>query len=123
MLPVHRNLPTPYSFHDVDSVFYSLWNEFDDIFGDSRYVDKNKDLVYEIEVPGFNKDNLSVDIADGILTVQGKREVGEKYAGQKEVFKRLSIGEAKDADAKITDGILTITLKRPEKKSTKVNLM
>ena len=117
-------LPVRYNTHifDVDNIFHSLWDGFDDVFGDTRYQDADENLVYEIEVPGFSKDILSVEIADGILTVQGKREVGEKHAGQKEIFKRLSIGKAEDADAKIADGILTITLKRPEKKSTKIDV-
>jgi HSP20 family molecular chaperone IbpA len=104
---------------DTENIFNSLWGSFDEIFEDTRYVDKEGNLTYEIECPGFNKDNLSVEIVDGILTVKGERNKGER---KQEVFKRLSVGASEDVEAEIKDGILTLTFIAPKKKATKLNI-
>ena len=110
---------------DWDWKFESIWNnfftDFDSVFGDTKYLDENNNVVYEIEVPGFNKDNLSVEVVDGILTVKGDREdYSNAHAGKKSIHKRMSIAEAEDVEAEIKDGILYITLKKPKQEvSTK----
>ena len=102
---------------DESSPFTSTWgslmNGFDYFFGDASYKNDDGNMVYEIEVPGFNKDNLSINIENGMLTVQGKRETksSKSHAGLKEIYKRLSTGDIKDADAKILDGILYVTVR------------
>lgn len=107
----------------VDRVFNNLWSDFYDFFGDTRYMNDDGDVVYEIEVPGFNKDNLKVEISDGILTVKGERKLDdEKHAGQRSIFKRLTIGSATNADAKIEDGILYLTIKVPKKDTKSVEI-
>lgn len=101
---------------NVESIFENLWSNFNDFFGDTRYVNNDGDVVYEIEVPGFNKDNLKVEIADGILTIRGERKIeSDRHAGEKSIFKRMSIGSITDVDAKIEDGILYLTVKSPKK--------
>lgn len=107
------------SISDTESLFDHLWGSFDEIFGDRRYRNDQGELVYEVECPGFNKENLSVEIAAGVLTVQGK--IGEG-SNQREIFKRLTIGAAEEVDAAIADGILTLTFKVPEKKKTKLTI-
>jgi HSP20 family molecular chaperone IbpA len=101
-------------------IFDSLFANFDSMFGDDRYTDKDGNLIYEIECPGFNKDNLTVDIAEGVLTVKGKRGTGER---EREIYKRMAVGSGEKVEAEIKDGILTITFKRPPKEeATKIEL-
>ena len=62
-------------------------------------------------MPGFNKDNLKVELSNGVLTIQGSREVKDKnYAGKSQIIKRLEVGEAQDVAAEVRDGILKIVL-------------
>lgn len=104
---------------NVDSIFDHLWGSFDEIFGDARYVNDKGCMVYEIECPGFNKDNLAVEIADGILTVKGERGEGSR---KQEIFKRMSVGSSEEVQAEIKDGILYLTFVEPEKKKTKLEI-
>ena len=121
MLPlVRRNRGRDIFDRDFMGDFFNNFNQdFANIFEDTRYTSKEGDLVYEIEVPGFNKDNLTVEMIDGILTVKGTRETAE---GKREVFKRLRVATSEDVDAKIEDGILYLTLKAPKKDTKKVEL-
>ena len=106
----------------LDSYFENFFSDFDSIFGDVKYIDSENNLVYEIEVPGFNKDNLKVEIENNILTVKGERNLDEKssYAGKKSIHKRVSISKSEDVEAEIKDGILYLKLKRPEEKKVNV---
>ena len=106
----------------LNTMWDGLWRQMDSFFGDARYIDE-ENIIYEIEVPGFNKDNLEVDVADGILTVTGRRETkNESHAGTKEIYKRLTIGKTQDADAKVRDGILYITVSNPAAEKKKIEL-
>jgi len=121
MLPVLRkkrdSLPSLFNrFLDPDlDPFENLSEQFDRFFGNCCHTDEDGNVIYQVEVPGFNKNNLKVEVADGILTISGEREVKDKYyAGQSKFHKRLTVGEIEDADANVTDGILTLTLKYPK---------
>jgi HSP20 family molecular chaperone IbpA len=104
---------------DMEELFGSLNLTFDEFFGDTRYMDNENNLIYEIECPGFNKENLTVELVQGVLTVKGKRGEGNR---EKTIFKRITLGTNEQVDAGIKDGILTLTFKQPEKKSTKIEL-
>ena len=104
---------------EIDSLFDNITAGFNDFFGDTRYKTKDGDIAYEIECPGFNKENLTVEIADGILTVQGSRGEGEY---KREIFKRMSVGASEEVEAEIKDGILKLVFKQAQKKSTKLDI-
>jgi HSP20 family protein len=107
---------------DPDSIFGGFFGDFQDVFIDhDRYTDKDGNLVYEIEVPGFNKENLNVEIADGILTVKGERASNSDQR-KKQVYKRFTVSQSEEVDAEIKDGILTLVFKQPEKKKTKIDV-
>jgi HSP20 family molecular chaperone IbpA len=107
------------SLFDFDP-FENLTEQFGRFFGPCCYTNEGGDVIYQIEVPGFNKDNLKVEISDGILTIRGEREVKDKYyAGQSKFFKQLTVGDISEADAEVVDGILTLTVKRPQKEPGK----
>ena len=95
-------------------------------FGDVKYFDSEKNLVYEIDVAGFNKDNLKVKLNNGILNITGDRDDhSHKQAGKKSIHKRLNVGEVEKIEAKAKDGILYVTLTRPDKntgRSTKIEI-
>jgi len=103
-----------------------FWADFDstftDIFDDVRYLDKEGNLVHEIECPGFNKDNLTLDITDGILTIQGERIVEGEYVGSSKIYRRARVSASEKVSAEIKDGILYLTIEKPKKESTKIEI-
>lgn len=110
------------------SIFDEMDNFFDDFFKPAKY-DMKSDIRqvengYEIdvEIPGFNKDEINVDYNDGYLTVSAnhKENHDEKKHGklihQERSYSTLSrsyyvgnIDETK-VNAKMNNGILTISV-------------
>jgi len=102
---------TDASKYEGNTVFGKLFDEFESMFGNSSYKDEEGNMCYEIEVPGFNKDNIKVSIGNGVVDITGKRETRSKsHAGQREIYKRLSIARGEDVEAEVKDGILYITI-------------
>jgi len=106
--------------------FESLTRDFNSIFGcdcDCCKRDKDDNLIYTLDVPGFNKDNLKVEVAEGILTISGESEVRKQDSYSRgRIMKRFKIGEIEDAEATVKDGILTIKLKYPSKEISVKNI-
>ena len=108
---------------DVDNLWESFAMDFSVMFGNACYINKDGETVYEIEVPGFNKDNIHVDISDDILTVRGARDIKtDMHAGQKEIFKRINIGTTTDISAEVKDGILTLIIRTEKKDIRKLEI-
>lgn len=92
-------------------------------------------FVVLADLPGFNKENISVDFKDGVLTVEAEKTV-EKESNEAEkiwrsersygqVKRSFQFGDDVDAqaiDAKYLDGVLSLTLpkKVKEESNTKV---
>lgn len=105
--------------NEIEKMFENLFNGYDDFFGDARYKDKDGNIIVEVECPGFNKENLTVEVSDGILMVQGTRGAGQY---KKEIYKRFSVGRTEEVEAEIKDGILKLTFKTPKEKTTKLQI-
>jgi HSP20 family molecular chaperone IbpA len=92
-------------------------------------VNQTKDGAYLFfEAPGFNKNNLKVEIESGVLTIQGNRTYklnGEEVS--KKIDKQFKLGTDYNPElieATIEDGILTVFIpgfKKQEKK--KISLL
>jgi len=105
------------------TLFDNLMSNFDYFFGDATYINDDGNVVYEVELPGFNKDNIEVTLNNNILTVKGERETKTgSHAGYKDIHKRLSVDKTEDIDAKIEDGILYVTLIRAKSKEKKIEI-
>lgn len=85
-----------------------FWDTLDEAFwGHSGgKLDRQEDrFVFELEVPGFNKDNLEVEFENGILGIKGdngKRKLERRYnvSGLKDIV---------DVKASVKDGILEVS--------------
>ncbi len=116
-----------------DPFFGSL---FDDLFEvkktntmKSDIYEKDGHYVIEVDVPGFNKDEIKVDYENGYITILAKREEQKEEDG-KNYFKReryygeqsrsYYIGDVieNDIKAKFEDGILKIVFPKEEPKNT-----
>ncbi len=92
--------------------------------------EKKGTVHIELEAPGFNKDEIKLDVEDGILTVLAKKneekEDKEKnyyrkervYGSYKRQFNVGNINE-KEINARFNNGVLEISFPKEEKKETK----
>lgn len=92
------------------------------------YEDKDNTYV-RAELPGVNRDDISVEVVDGQLTLTAARKTpaAEGQAEQSVSFSRtLALGDAVQADkvaAAYENGVLTVTLpKREEAKPKKITI-
>ncbi len=95
--------------------------------------ERDGNLVVEASLPGYKKDEVDVQVHDGILSIKAQRqeeheegEPGGKYYRRERswgsVSRRVALpGIVKDADvdAELKNGVLRLTIPLPEKASPK----
>ena len=112
---------------------------FDDFFDDSFFTKKERNLmktdirekkdkyIVDIDLPGFDKKNISLSLENGYLNIKAKTEKNkedkdeEKYLHQERFYGECSrsfyVGEEieeKDIKAEFKDGILKVELPKKE---------
>lgn len=127
-----RYLPERYNegslFDAFDSLFKPMFfDETRDMRTDIKETDEN--YVLEIEMPGFKKEDLSVSLDDGYLTVSGKKHALKdektKYLRKEisETFQRsYYVGtevQEENVKAKYEDGILCLSVPKSKPKEIK----
>ena len=128
MLPTvfRRNSLAPRSIFDEafgeDGIFDRMFRDFDSMSGIVTYQSADNKVMFEIECPGFNKDNINVEVADGLATVKGERKIEGRHAGLRTIYQRVTVGEPESVDAKLKDGILYIEATYPQKKKDKIEI-
>ena len=120
-------------FFNDDFAMIPMWNSRNALYGkhaknmmktDVRETDSTYEL--DIDLPGFKKDEVKLDLKDGYLTVsaskgldrdqkdkEGKYIRQERYVGA--CSRSFYVGDVqpKDVSAKYEDGILKISLPKP----------
>jgi HSP20 family protein len=148
LVPWGRQRSTaPTRFSDEGDSLFALHREMNRIFDDfargfglgmpSRFgaagvwphvevSETNKEVTVVAELPGIDQQDVDLSLADGVLTLKGKKErdsngalYSERWHGE---FQRsLSVGSDVDPEkvnASFRNGVLTVTLgKRPEAQS------
>lgn len=83
--------------------------------------EEDKELKIRAEVPGFNAEELEINLEPSLLTIKGsqkkeaeKKEKGAVYSEtrEKEIFRRVTLPVnvvPEGADAKLKDGVLEIS--------------
>ena len=145
-------MPTVFHENLFDDFFDPFWNdaalermmnrEARDTFGkrganmmktDVRELDGSYEL--DVDLPGFKKDEVTLELKNGVLTIQavkgldkdetdkkGKYIRQERYAGA--CSRSFYVGDAvepEDVSAKFEDGILTISVPKNVKKQLPKN--
>ena len=111
---------------------------FDDFFDDNFFNKKEKNLmktdikekkdkyVIEMDLPGFEKENIKIELNNGYLTISGKQENKIDEEEEKYVHKERFYGECtrsffvgdnikeEDIDAEFKNGILKIDIPKKE---------
>ncbi len=92
--------------------------------------EKGGNVHIELDVPGFDKNDIKLDVDDGILTVEATRE-DEKEDEDKNYYRKerafgsfkrqFTVGNIKEDEisAKFNNGVLKISFPKEEKKETK----
>lgn len=118
----------------------SPWSIFDDLQPTSRLalwsppleiLERDKELVVRAELPGISKEDVTVEVDDNVLTISGERRHDEEesregyYRSERRygAFSRsipLPEGvDAKQCQATFRDGVLEITMPKPESESSR----
>ena len=135
-------LPSIFSENLFDDFFgddwmrFPMWSGRDPLYGKHAKNLMKTDVretehTYEVDVdlPGFKKDEIKVDLKDGYLTIsaakgldkdekdkEGKYIRQERYAGACSRSFYVGDVETKDVSARYEDGILKISLPKEAKK-------
>lgn len=85
----------------------------------------------EMDIPGFDKNDIKIDVEDGILTIEAEKEESSEDKEDKNYYRRertygsfkrqFNVGNVKETeiDAKFNNGVLKISFPKEEKKETK----
>jgi len=87
-------------------------------------VETNDAIDFHCDVPGFKQDDLEVEVADGVLTIRGRRREGNGDdrvipARRNRAFVRSftlpEIADAENLSARLADGVLSIHVPKQAK--------
>jgi HSP20 family protein len=134
-------------FRDVSALQDRINRIFNESFGRSRdfedevslydwrppvdIYETSEGIVLKIELPGVNKDDVSVEVKDNVLTIKGERLLDpaikdESYYRKERSFgkfnRSFSLQELIKPDlikASFKDGVLTVEIPRPEEEKPK----
>ena len=135
-------LPSIFGENLCDEVFddnfgmFPVWNDRNPLYGKHSKNLMKTDVretedTYEVDIdlPGFKKDEISVDLKDGYLTVSAAKGLDkdeqdkkgryirqERYAGSCSRSFYVGDVEPKDVSAKYEDGILKLSMPKQARK-------
>jgi HSP20 family protein len=124
---------------EVDSLQSEVNRVFDAFFGNgvSRtrrwvpamdLVETEESLVLRADLPGLSRDDVDIEIKDGVLTVSGERQTEheerpEGYYRVERAFGRFSRSltlpdgiDAESVAAEFADGVLEVRIPKPEQR-------
>jgi HSP20 family protein len=135
---------TPFGSEGWGDVFFDrLWPEWRRDMGEEasewspavNFFEKDGKYHVTAELPGIKKDDLSVTVSNGYVTIRGKRESSKeekdanyytkepRYGAFSRSFKLPGDVHEDKIDAAYKDGVLTLTLPiREESKSKKIQV-
>lgn len=93
--------------------------------------EKGGNIHIEMDVPGFNKEDIKIDVEDGILTIEAEKSESKEDKEGKNYYRReraygsfkrqFNVGSVKEHEinAKFHNGVLKISFPKEEKKEAK----
>lgn len=93
--------------------------------------DRGRDFCVTAELPGFNKEDVSIDVSDDSVVVQARKTMSEEEKNKNYIrreratqtyYRRIDLPEkvnSAEAKANLNNGVLEITLPKKEPKETK----
>ena len=127
MMPFEYSNDLMDSFQNFEKNFF---NEMGRSFSgfDTDIQDTGKEYVLEAELPGFNKEDIHVDVQDGVLTISAKHEEKQdekdeksgkyvrrerRYGSYQRSF-NLNGVDAKNIQGAYENGVLKLTLPKEQ---------
>ena len=113
------------SHRSDEDVSFGLWNPAVDLY------EKDDSFVITAELAGVDKDKISIDLKDGVLTLSGERsddgEVKEDsyyrrertYGKFRRAFSLPADVDSEKIKAEFKDGVLQIEVPKPEERKPK----
>ena len=118
-----------------------LWPELfrddhEDLVPNVDFIEKDGKYLLHAELPGMKKDDISISIDDGYVTISGKKENSREEEGTSYYLKETRSGsfsrsfrlpgkvDRDKVDATFKDGVLTVTMpmeKAPEARKIKIH--
>ncbi|WP_303870268.1 Hsp20/alpha crystallin family protein [Acetobacterium wieringae] len=113
----------------LDDFFADGWSMRRSLAGDTFKIDlqdNEKEYIVEAELPGFQKNEISLSLEEGRLQIavkkeETKEETDKNYVHRERKFTAmtrnvfLADAASDDIKAKLTDGVLTITVPKQVK--------
>lgn len=123
-------------FSGLTSIHSQLDDMFNNFFGSMSggqtsipaidvYTEDDKSLVAEVQAPGFTKDDVEVNVHNGVLEIKGEKHEKEEDKGKNKkrsymvreshasFYRSIALPKYADADsvtADFTDGVLRVTV-------------
>jgi HSP20 family protein len=114
-----------FAFPQRDSGLFGGWTPALDVY------DEKENFIVKVELPGLKKDDIDINLHDGVLTVSGERKSereakegetfrSERYFGRFQRSVQLpALVDATKVKAAYKDGVLTIDLPKAEEAKPK----
>lgn len=128
---------TPFGQEPLGDVFFDrLWPEWRRDYGEELtpsvdFSEKDGKYYLTAELPGMKKEDISISIDNGYVTVSGKKEDNREEKGSDYYIKETRQGSFRrsfclekavaeeDVDATYKDGVLTVVMPHKEAAETK----
>jgi HSP20 family protein len=127
---------------NLDNFFRDFWEDRDGLLPEMRrdftgfkvdVYEKENRIHLDAELPGVKKEDISLTVDDGLLTVKAERKDEKEVKNDDYFFSERSYGsfqrsfnvgeniKVEDISAEYKDGVLHVTFEKPqlEKKETK----
>jgi HSP20 family protein len=127
----------PFGLEGWDDAFFDrLWPEWRGEMGEEytpsmNFSEKEGKYYLSAELPGFDRDEISVTLDNGYVTVSGKKESNKDEEGTDYYIKEIGCGsftrtfrlpsevDEKKVDATYKDGVLTVVMPHKEESKNK----
>ncbi len=128
---------TPFGREPMGDVFFDrLWPEWHRDMGEEwtpsvNFFEKEGKYLLNAELPGLSKDDISVNVDGGVLTITGKKEDSQEEEGASYYIKESRSGSFRRSfkipgeidenrvEASFKDGVLKLVMPRKEATTTR----
>jgi len=108
-------------FNDLDTGFNSIADKFLKKYPSYNvYENDDGQYVYELDVPGFTKEDINIETIGPSLMISG--EIKRNNGKTVKIKERLNINEHVCTSASLKNGVLSIVLDKNEKRGTKIEI-
>ncbi len=144
MMDLIRRAPTNFGvslFNDFDKLFNDLWSSFStnnmglSLPSADIYSEDDKHVVVELQVPGLEHKDITINVRDNVLEITGQRTDKEEHKDKKRSYlvresstsfaRQVALPRGADAEnisAELDNGVLRVTIpvQRPEPKRIEI---